>query len=118
MNGAYVRVIERWQSQRFDVFVFDRPPREAEAATTQGLYRYVDGDWKLDEPGDPDPWTGLPRPSLSIPQGVLEQLLAQSKKLMPSLDRDDAVSDARATRDRLLTLVEGAMRRESTEAGS
>lgn len=108
MHGAYVRVIERWQANSFDVFVFPERPREGALSTH--IHRHVEGEtWRTEEVGEPDPFTGLPRPSFSVPATVMEQLLAQAKKLVPSLDRDDAVTDARATRDRLLALVEGVV---------
>jgi hypothetical protein len=107
LKGTEVRVIERWQADSFDVYVFPRDQMRESAITSPAtIYRYTDGLWALEEIGPHDSLTGMPKPSFSVPTDVMGAMLAASKKLMPSLDRDDAVTDARATRDRLLALVE------------
>lgn len=104
---TYVRVVEHWQRNSFDVYVFSERPTEAALQMPTFIERHVEGNvWRREEVGEPEPFTGLPKPSFSLPRPVLEELIQQAQKIAPSLSRDDAVSDARATRDRLLTLIE------------
>ena len=102
-----VRVIERWQAQSFDVYVFDEPIRENATSPDAKIHRHVEGDvWRIEEVGEADPFTGLPKPSLSLPSFVMEELIIQAQKTTPSLSRNDAVTDARKTRDALLKMIE------------
>jgi hypothetical protein len=110
IHNVHTHVAARWQADAFDVYVFDRVPEGSVGPDT--IYR-VNGDtWTLEPAGDRDISTGLPKPSFSLPRDVMEAMLKQSKRLVPGLDRDDAVADARAVRDRLLTLVEGVVEKK------
>lgn len=106
MYGSVVRVFENWQADSFDVFVF---PADAmrEGTLPTMIHRHVEGDlWRLEEVGENESFSGRPKPSFSVPAPVLEEVVRAVTKAKPSLDRDDAVADARQTRDRLLDLVE------------
>lgn len=104
-----VKIISNWQADAVEVYVFDGPLTEGSAAPAM-LHRHVEGDlWRIEEVGPNEAYTGRPKPSVSLPSSVVDALIAHAKNERPSLDRDDAVSDARKTRDRLLVLVENAM---------
>lgn len=102
-----VRIVDDWQRNKIDVFVFSGTPTEGAQPST--IERHVDGDvWRTEEVGELDQWTQRPKPSLSIPIPVLEAVIAQYQKDRTSTDAD-AVIDARKTRDRLLTIVESVI---------
>lgn len=105
-----VRVINNWQADSFDVFVFEGPLKEA--AMPQRIFRHVEGDtWILEDVGDALGWTARPKPSMSIPRDVFEQMIAQGRAMMPKVEdvSAEALKDARSTRDRLLQVVEGQL---------
>lgn len=113
-SSLRVRVIERWQADAFDVFVFHDTP--SEGAMPTHINRHVEGNvWRIEEVGDPDPSTGMPKPSVSLPREVVAELVSQARKISPSIDRDDAVSDARYVRDRMIDLVEKTVDFATTE---
>lgn len=106
-RGNDIRIIEDWQRDSLDVFVFAGRLREDGIDGEQKILRTApNNQWIVEDVGDPDPFTGRPEPSLRIPIDLVEALIAHAKKGRPSLDSDDAISDARATRDRLLSIVE------------
>lgn len=99
-----IRIVDNWQRDRVDVFVFTRASTGDESMPST-IERHVEGDvWRTEEVGDVEPFTQLPKPSLSLPRPVLESIIEQYQRESSS-DRD-AVNDARGTRDRLLALVE------------
>ncbi len=103
-----VRIVENWQQNKIDVFVFSGATHEGAVAST--IERHVDGDvWRTEDVGDVDPWTQRPKPSFSLPIPVLEDVIAQYQRDHTSSDAD-AVKDARKTRDKMIELVEEVVR--------
>lgn len=114
-----VRVVENWQGQSVDVYVFERDAMR-EGARPGHMYRpdpedgnrlkLVDVDFdKLEGELSTGRYFSAPPPTYRIPTDVLEEIMSAYLKDHPSANRDDAVKDARAVRDRLLTLVEGVV---------
>lgn len=109
-----VRVIERWQADSFDVYVFRSAINEG--GMPDSIERLYEGQvWRTETLGDPETFTGMPKPSFSLPREVVEELVMQARKLSPSVDRDDAVSDARYVRDRMIDMVEKTVDFATTE---
>lgn len=111
------RVVENWQGDTVDVYVF-MPAIEGRRDTKMFRPDPEDGQrLKLvdvsQEQVESELSTGsyfsAPAPTYRIPRVVIDDLIAQFLKQHPSANRDDAVSDARATRDTLLGIVERAM---------
>lgn len=100
-----VRIVENWQANALEVYVFER---QAEGATDGTMHRHVGGDgWRVEDVGEIDKWTQRPKPSVVLPLPVLDSIIEQYRRDHPE-PTADAVADARATRDRLLVLVEKA----------
>jgi hypothetical protein len=107
LGRVRTRVVERWQADSFDVYVI--PADEInEAVMPAHIWRQNGGVWTLEDAG-PNSIFGQPQPSFSVPASVMEEIVRQALKSIPSMDRDDAVTDARVTRDRLLTIIEGQL---------
>lgn len=111
MGPIKVRVVEAWQRDAFDVYVFPKA-REAEAYPGQLYAPDHEGELQLIEyepaPGS-RPFEQIRiRPTITLPSDVMRAVVEQTLKLRPDLDAQDAIRDARTTRDRLLALVEQA----------
>lgn len=103
IRDARVFIVERFQHDDYAIFVY--PPSRQEMAPDR-IWRFRHGRWAEEAVGENEPFTGLPEPSMTIPTFILDRLVDFYRKGHPSHDRDDAVTDARETRDRLLVLVE------------
>lgn len=103
--GITVRLVEDFQADSFRVYIYEKPIGET-AVVDPKVYR-PDDEGRL-HPVDvgTDQFTGMPQPSFHIQRGLLEELLRQFTRSQPTAAADDAIRDARATRDRLLALVE------------
>jgi hypothetical protein len=96
-----VRIDPRWDMDAVDVYIYDLIPGH------NRIMRFL-----LDEDQPSYRWDEmtngqLTQPSLTLPRGVLEQLVVQANDyLPPSAATDRALQDAKEMRDRLLSMVE------------
>jgi hypothetical protein len=92
-----VRIEHDWMRQRTNVFVYDEGRRALLAPDGETWLESREG--RADDP----PIV----PTLSLPDYVLEHVVAAARDLRPaSVEQGAALADSRQVRDRLLTLVE------------
>lgn len=114
------RIVENWQGDTIDVYVFFPPDLRENVTGPARLFRPDPEDGQrlkltdvTQEALETELMTGggfsAPAPTYRIPTSVVDDLIAAYRKMRPSASTDDAITDARATRDVLLGIVERAM---------
>lgn len=88
-----VRLERNWLHDGYDVWLYERHPDRI---------WYPGNEWRAVAEGAADT-----PPSLTLPAGVLEALLAEAEKVIPASHATERhLADSIAVRDRLLVLVE------------
>lgn len=96
----HVRTADAWQARAVDIWIVEELP---------GARRLLIPDGATASYVNLDPEGPAPPPSLRLPTEALEALLAEAAELTPPTPATvEHLADARATRDRLLSLVERA----------
>lgn len=106
MTGPKTTVFSNWQQNAIDVYC---TKRTSEGAVDGTITRYSEDGRFVDVPLANEPNEGFsdrPAPTFRIPIPVLDEILKFVQKEYPTREADDQIKDLRATRDRLLTLVE------------
>ena len=98
-EGAQVHVLRRWHNDTLAIYVHRRVEGETQVLTLL--------------PPDQMEWRGIAEgaeagePTLLLPAGLAGQIAAELMNVVPpNTEQALALKDARAVRDRLLTLVE------------
>lgn len=106
MPGPKTTVIGNWQQNAIDVYC---TTAIREGVNDGTITRYNEDGRFVEVPLANEPNEGFsdrPAPTFRIPMPVLDEIVKFIEKEYPTRQNDDQIKDLRATRDRLLTLVE------------
>lgn len=95
-----------FQQDAYRVWVYEPGPRARRLVLEDGATAWL----------ELDPHEADPPPSFVIPAGALEAIAEELGRKGPTGAGADAIEDARATRDRLLALVEHVVKPEPPDA--